>query len=99
VPLSIGVKNAGTAAAGPFAVSFFANGRLVASQMVAGGLAAGAETIVNSSFRPTAGGTYKFEAMIDGPGNYIIESDETNNRQTLTQTCFYGIWSSLQPVA
>ena len=84
VPLSISVKNNGTAAAGPFSVSFFANGKLVASELVSGGLEAGAETTVASSFRPASGGTYKFEAMIDGPGNYIVESDETNNRQTLT---------------
>jgi hypothetical protein len=86
VPMSIAVKNIGTAAAGPFSVSFFANDKLVASERVEAGLAVGAQTTVTSYFKPAAGGAYHFEAMIDGPGNYIIEADETNNRQTLDKT-------------
>ncbi|MDD3513296.1 MAG: CARDB domain-containing protein [Synergistaceae bacterium] len=85
VPLSVQVENIGTAAAGAFVVTFFANGKLVARETVDGGLAIGASTTVNSSFRPSEDGAYVFEAVVDGPGNYVIESDETNNRQTLTR--------------
>jgi len=86
VPLSIGVKNVGTTASAGFSVSFFANGKLVASERVEAGLGAGGQTTVTSCFKPSAGGEYHFETMIDGPGNYILESNETNNRQTLDKT-------------
>ncbi|MDD4498626.1 MAG: DUF3344 domain-containing protein, partial [Methanosarcinaceae archaeon] len=87
--ISAKVENSGTAASGPFTVSFSVNGTSI--NVPVDGLLAGANTtltITDPAIR-SFGDSVEITVSTDSENN-IIESNETNNALSLTKTVLYN---------